>query len=171
MGRRLGVVLLLGIAILSQPHFCPVSNQASAEIKRKEGKTKEEIKKEKREMKRKLKPACPPGTEQVGDLPPDGTGLWCEYPTSRGRLTHGNYYKWQSNGNLNAEGEYYLGKKHGTWTTYHRDGRKKSVETWYDGKRQQQTRFDPNGQAIKEDETKSKQQSKKVRNRRPNEVK
>ena len=132
--------------------------------------TVQELKRYKRELIKKHKPTCPSGTEQMGDLPPDARAMWCEYPTQRGRLSHGNYYKWRKDGGLEGDGEFYMGKKHGTWTEYYPNGKKKTETTWNNGARVKEERFDKKGKEVVKPDNKEHDKAKeerKKRNRRP----
>lgn len=107
-----------------------------------------EIRKAKKEVetnknKQKFVLPCAAGTEQYGEF---GTKMVCRQPLTKGKYRpEGQYVAWHANGKTKLEGEYARGNKHGVWTTYHRNGKKKWVETYYSGKRQTKTKFDRYG--------------------------
>jgi hypothetical protein len=62
---------------------------------------------------------CPDGTRQVGAEPPRGALLWCTLPDGR---RHGPYRTWHTNGHVETEGQYLLGKQVGTWRFWSETG-------------------------------------------------
>lgn len=134
--------LLFGMAFLvAGPLCCLRVDSASAEIHR--APAPEEPKR-----RRKYVHPCPPGTEQFGKAPPKGGNVFCRQPVVGGYRKHGQQIRWYGNGGKRYEGDYVRGKKHGVWTIYHRNGTKKSVEVWYNGKRKSKTKFDRRGAPI-----------------------
>jgi antitoxin component YwqK of YwqJK toxin-antitoxin module len=119
-------------------------------------------------QKRKYVHPCPAGTEQAGSGPPDGYKAYCRQPIIGGYRNHGGLTNWYANGEKRFEGEFIRGKKHGVWTIYHRNGEKKSVETWYNGERQNKVKFDRKGAPVtevdKDKERREKRQKYKWRN-------
>ena len=86
---------------------------------------------------------CAAGTEQYGEF---GTKMVCRQPVGKGKYRpEGQFVAWHANGEKKIDGEFARGEKHGIWTTYLRNGRKKTVETFYSGKRQSLTKFDKYG--------------------------
>ena len=161
---------ICSIVLLLLAAFALRAERAYADVKHKEEQTEQDIKRKKRELQKKYKPTCPTGTEKMGDLPPDARQMWCEVPTAKGRLSHGNYYKWRKDGGLEGDGEYYMGRKHGAWTEYYPNGTKKTVTVWNDGKRLKEERFDKKGKEVKKPDAKDaakKKEERKVNNRRP----
>lgn len=105
--------------------------------------------KEKKRVRKYIHP-CPAGTEQFGEGPPKGGKVYCRQPVIGGYLKQGNETSWFPNGEKRYEGDYIRDKKHGVWKTYHRNGRLKAVEEYYDGKRTKKTRFDGKGRPVQE---------------------
>ncbi len=141
--RRSGSIFrfLLALAFCLGTHVSVQS--AEAEINRK---APPEVKK----RVRKYIHPCPAGTEQFGEGPPKGGKVFCRQPIIGGYQKMGNETSWFANGEKRYEGEYTRDKKHGVWKTYHRNGRLKAVEEYYDGKRTKKTRFDRKGQPVEE---------------------
>jgi hypothetical protein len=124
----------------------------SAEIKTKAKPSPAQIQRAKEALRKKYKISCPQGTFEVGELPPDGGAVWCEYNSSSvgRRLAHGKYTKVDSRGKLKTDGKYYQGRKHGSWKNYHPDGTLKTDEMWYSGKVVSKKKFDTFGKLIPE---------------------
>ncbi len=127
--------------------------------------TEKETKKLRRRMEREYLSKCPAGTEPTGQLPPDGNKFYCQVPTrKKGMVRHGEYNHWYSNGEKRLQGEYYMGKKHGIWKTYRRDGSVKSEVIYYDGNKQEKKVFDREGNATKEVDRKAKRKERRKKN-------
>ncbi len=77
---------------------------------------------------------CPPGTEVLGFVPPNGYQVWCGAKTDEGYMRQGKTIRWYQNGKKEFEGDYVYDKKNGIWTKYTRRGRKKLDEMYVDGK-------------------------------------
>ena len=139
--------LVLGICIVTNTAILP--EQAVAEPNAAKGPSEAELKRLRKKMTRKYMGSCPAGTEAFGEVPPDGNRMWCRKPERNGKYTqHGATFQWYPNGKMRAEGDYYLGKKHGKWIRYHRNGQKKSVEEWFNGERKEIKAFDRDGKEV-----------------------
>ena len=105
------------------------------------------------DKKKRYKHACPPGTEPHGAGPPHGDRIYCRQPVPGGSYrAHGAAVKWYGNGKKRHEGEFVRGKRHGVWTAYQRDGRKKSIQIFYNGKQREHVKFDADGNAVQKGE-------------------
>ena len=131
-------ILLVACLVLVQPAYAEKNRKAKVE--------------ESTKAKRKYVHPCAPGTEQVGSGPPDGLTAYCRQPVVGGYRKQGIETDWYSNGQKRFEGEYVRDKKHGVWTTFHRNGEKKAVETFYNGKRTNKAKYDRKGQPVKEED-------------------
>ncbi len=90
---------------------------------------------------------CPPGTERVGDPPPDNIVLFCEktYPGGKA-MKHGPYRSWYRTGEKKGEGYYHLNKPDGTFTQFFPNGQLKQQMTFVKGVQEgEQVRFFSNG--------------------------
>lgn len=140
-------VLCLCLALLL-PHFSsPPDTFASESRAKRQEKREARAKKLREKMHRTYGGSCGAGTEKAGGYPPDSRSLHCRYPTTKGPVKHGKFYKWWPDGSVRVEGEFWQGKKHGTWISYLPNGRKKRQEVYYAGKRQSAVRFNDKGEA------------------------
>ena len=99
--------------------------------------------------KNKFKLVCPDGTEAFGEPPPKGKGIYCRQQLRGGSWTRtGGIVRWYDNGNKKFEGEYVRDKKQGNWVSYHRNGKKKQLEEWYNGERVKRIRYDKHGDPL-----------------------
>ena len=107
--------------------------------------------------------ACAPGTEPFGLAPPHGNKVVCRKPLGSGKFrAEGNMKVWHANGERKKEGNFVHGKKHGEWKTYHRSGKLKSTETYYNGERKSVTKHDRDGNAIKRSKKRNRKRKAKL---------
>lgn len=91
---------------------------------------------------------CGKGLEKIGGYPPNNNNLFCRYHSRKGPVRHGKYYKWWPDGDIRVEGSYWQGKRHGVWTSYMRNGRKRREDVYYAGQRRSSVRYDETGREI-----------------------
>jgi len=66
---------------------------------------------------------CPRGAELLGDAPPDGTEQWCQRRGANDQFVkHGLFREWHKNGRKKVVGQYTDGKRHGPWREWYRSG-------------------------------------------------
>src|SRR2546430_17585471 len=86
---------------------------------------------------------CPFGTEQVISTETGTPGLkkltekWCETKDAKGeRIRHGPYVEIYESGAKEIVGRYRDGRRDGTWTRWHPNGRVDAITVYGDGKPQ-----------------------------------
>ena len=84
----------------------------------------------------KSQPACPPGTTQMGEGPPDGSELWCQKMLDGKAVKEGPFTLFFPNGGKMLEGTYRDGKQDGDWTTWYDNGQRSAVDHYEDGVQQ-----------------------------------
>jgi hypothetical protein len=78
---------------------------------------------------------CPPGTDEIGGLPPSGLDLWCARTDETGvRLRHGPARAWWPDGRPKEAGAYADDQRTGHWWFWDADGRLLKEGDFRDGR-------------------------------------
>jgi antitoxin component YwqK of YwqJK toxin-antitoxin module len=100
---------------------------------------------------------CPFGTEQIISTETGTPGLkkltekWCETKDAKGeRIRHGPYVEMYESGAKEIVGRYRNGRREGTWTRWHPNGKVDTITAYADGKPQSFEAWHDNGQKWEE---------------------
>jgi antitoxin component YwqK of YwqJK toxin-antitoxin module len=78
-------------------------------------------------------PSCPPGTQAMGEPPPNGQEMWCQKTVNGQPVKEGPFVLYRPDGSLMMRGEYRDGKQNGEWTMWYDNGQKASIDHYKDG--------------------------------------
>ena len=109
--------------------------------------------------------ACASGTEPVGVV---GKQMWCRQPIVGGFRRQGGFIEWYANGKPRSAGDFQRDRKHGIWTRYYPNGKKREEIEYYNGKEIRKTKYDRRGKkldntAAQEKQAKEKEMRQKLR--------
>lgn len=164
----LPLLVIYGFLTLFFVHVSVTNSSADSNARTKRAEKRAiEAKKLKDKMQRSYGGSCGTGTEIAGGFPPEARGMYCRYPTTKGPVKHGKFFKWWPDGSVRMQGEFWQGKKHGTWISFLPNGRKKKQEIYYAGQRQSSVRFNEKGEeeAVLSTEEKRAQRKKRSENK------
>ena len=77
--------------------------------------------------------SCPPGTQAMGEPPPNGQERWCQKMVNGEPVKEGPFEIYRAEGTLMMKGEYHNGKQTGEWTMWYDSGQKASIDHYKDG--------------------------------------
>ena len=77
--------------------------------------------------------SCPPGTQAMGEAPPNGQERWCQKMVNGEPVKEGPFEIYRAEGTLMMKGEYHDGKQTGEWTMWYDSGQKASIDHYKDG--------------------------------------
>ena|SRR5208282_264375 len=77
--------------------------------------------------------ACPPGTQVMGEPPPNGQETWCQKIINGEAVKDGPFTLYRPDGSPMMRGQYHDGKQDGEWTLWYDNGQKSSIDHYKDG--------------------------------------
>jgi hypothetical protein len=76
---------------------------------------------------------CPPGTQAMGEPPPNGQEQWCQKMVNGEAVKQGPFELYRGEGGLMMKGQYVDGKQDGEWTMWYDNGQKASTDHYKSG--------------------------------------
>jgi antitoxin component YwqK of YwqJK toxin-antitoxin module len=78
-------------------------------------------------------PSCPPGTQAMGQPPPNGDETWCQKMVDGQAVKEGPFTMYRAEGAMMMRGQYHDGKQDGEWTMWYDNGQKASIDHYKHG--------------------------------------
>jgi antitoxin component YwqK of YwqJK toxin-antitoxin module len=79
------------------------------------------------------RPSCPPATQAMGQLPPEGQETWCQKIVDGQPVKEGPFVLYRPDGSKMMQGTYKDGKQDGEWTMWYDNGQRASVDHYKNG--------------------------------------